>query len=76
MAVTMTHFGYIKRTPAETYRSQRRGGKGIAGTAVREEDFVERLFVTSTHNPLYFFTNRGRVFTIKCFQIPEAGPHR
>ncbi len=73
MAVTMTHFGYIKRTPAETYRSQRRGGKGIAGTAVREEDFVERLFVTSTHNPLYFFTNRGRVFTIKCFQIPEAG---
>ena len=73
MAVTMTHFGYIKRTPADTYRMQHRGGKGVAAAAVREEDFVEHLFVTSTHSSLLFFTNRGRVFTIKCYQIPEAG---
>ena len=73
MAVTMTHFGYIKRTPAATYRSQRRGGRGIAGAAVRDEDFIEKLFVTTTHTRILFFTNRGRAFSLKCFQIPEAG---
>ena len=73
MAVPMTHFGYIKRTPADTYRMQHRGGKGVAAASIREEDFVEHLFVTSTHSSLLFFTNRGRVFTIKCYQIPEAG---
>ena len=72
MAVTMTHFGYIKRTPSATYRAQRRGGRGISGTSVREEDFVEKLFVTSTHTRIMFFTNKGRAFSIKCYQIPEA----
>lgn len=73
MAITMTHFGYIKRTPSATYRTQKRGGLGIAGAAVRDEDFIERLFVTTTHTQIMFFTNRGRVFVIKCYQIPEAG---
>lgn len=73
MAVTMTHFGYIKRTSSDTYRAQRRGGRGIAGAAVREEDFVEKLFVTSTHSQIMFFTNRGRAFSIKCYEIPESG---
>ncbi len=73
MAVTMTHFGYIKRLAADTYRAQRRGGKGVRGQATREEDFVERMFVTSTHANLMFFTNYGRAFRIKCYAIPEAG---
>lgn len=73
MAVTMTHFGYIKRTPSATYRSQRRGGRGISGAAVRDEDFIEKLFVTTTHTRIMFFTNRGRAFAIKCYQIPESG---
>ncbi len=73
MAVTLTHFGYIKRLPSDTYRAQRRGGKGISGLATREEDFVEQIFVTSTHNNILFFTNFGRAFRIKCYSIPEAG---
>ncbi len=73
MAVTLTHFGYIKRLPSDTYRVQRRGGKGISGLATREEDFVEQIFVTSTHNNILFFTNFGRAFRIKCYSIPEAG---
>ncbi len=73
MAVTLTHFGYIKRVSADTYRAQRRGGKGIAGLTTREEDFVEDLFVTSTHSKLMFFTSRGRVFVKMCYEIPEAG---
>ena len=73
MAVTLTHFGYIKRTSADTYRMQHRGGKGVAAAAIREEDFVEHLFVTSTHSEILFFTNRGRVFSEKCYRIPEAG---
>lgn len=72
MAVTMTHFGYIKRTSSATYKAQRRGGRGVSGAAVREEDFVGHLFVTSTHTPIMFFTNRGRAFSIKCYMIPEA----
>jgi len=73
MAVTMTHFGYIKRLSPDTYRTQRRGGRGVMGQATREEDFVQSLFVTSSHAPIMFFTNRGRVLKIKCYAIPEAG---
>ncbi len=73
MAVTMTHFGYIKRLTPDTYRAQNRGGKGVKGQGTREEDFVERMFVTSTHNDLLFFTSQGRAFRIKCYMIPEAG---
>mgnify|MGYP002578559779 FL=1 len=73
MAVTMTHFGYIKRLSPDTYRTQRRGGRGVMGQTTREEDFVESLFVTSTHAPIMFFTNLGRVLKIKCYAIPEAG---
>ena len=73
MVVTLTHFGYVKRLPKSTYRAQRRGGKGITGTTTRDEDFVERMYVTSTHDPLMFFTNRGRVYQINCYEIPEAG---
>lgn len=72
-AITMTHFGYAKRQPVDTFRSQRRGGRGISGLATREEDFVEELFVTSTHDYIMFFTNKGRVFKLKGYQIPEAG---
>ncbi|QXM07031.1 DNA gyrase subunit A [Crassaminicella indica] len=72
VAITLTHLGYIKRLPADTYKSQRRGGKGIAGLTTREEDFVEHLFITSTHNYILFFTNRGRVYRLKAYEIPEA----
>ncbi|MBQ1820521.1 MAG: DNA gyrase subunit A [Clostridia bacterium] len=72
MAVTMTHFGYIKRTPSETFRAQNRGGKGVKGQATKDEDYVERVLVSSTHAPIMFFTNFGRVFRIKCYAIPEA----
>ena len=73
MVVTMTHFGYVKRLPKTTYRAQRRGGKGVVGATTREEDFVEQMYVTSTHDPLMFFTNRGRVYQLNCYEIPEAG---
>ncbi len=73
MAITLTHFGYIKRLPSDTDHAQRRGGKGISGLATREEDFVEQIFVTSTHNNILFFTNFGRAFRLKCYSIPEAG---
>ena len=59
IAVTLTHFGYVKRMPADTYRAQRRGGKGITGLSTREEDFVKHLIITSSHNFLLFFTNKG-----------------
>lgn len=71
--ITLTHFGYIKRLPADTYKSQRRGGKGIAALSTREEDFVESLFITSTHHYILFFTSKGRVYRLKAYQIPEAG---
>ncbi|NMB34498.1 MAG: DNA gyrase subunit A [Clostridium sp.] len=71
--LTLTHFGYIKRLPADTYKSQKRGGKGIIGLSTREEDFVENLYVTSTHNYILFFTNKGKVYRLKAYQIPEAG---
>ena len=71
--VTLTHFGYIKRISLDTYRSQRRGGKGLTGMNTREDDFVEQIFVTSTHNSLMFFTNTGKVFRLKTYELPEAG---
>lgn len=70
--ITLTHFGYIKRLPADTYKIQRRGGKGIQGLSTREKDFVENLFITSTHNFILFFTNKGKVYRLKAYQIPEA----
>ncbi|MDO4369826.1 MAG: DNA gyrase subunit A [Clostridia bacterium] len=73
MVVTMTHYGYVKRLPKTTYRAQRRGGKGVMATATREEDFVEQMYVTSTHDPIMFFTNMGRVYQLNCYEIPEAG---
>jgi DNA gyrase subunit A len=71
--ITLTHYGYIKRLPADTYKSQRRGGKGIVGLSTREEDFVKDLFITSTHDFLMFFTNKGRVYRKKAYEIPESG---
>jgi DNA gyrase subunit A len=73
VAVTITHFGYVKRLPADTYKSQRRGGRGITGLQTREEDFVENLFITSTHNYILFFTNKGKMYRLKTYEIPEAG---
>lgn len=70
--ITLTHFGYIKRLPEDTYKIQRRGGRGISGMSTRDEDFVEDLFITSTHDHLLFFTNKGKVYTIRAFEIPEA----
>ena len=70
--VTLTHAGYIKRIAADVYRSQRRGGKGLTAMSTREEDFVEHLFVTSTHNYIMFFTNQGRAFRLKAYELPEA----
>lgn len=72
VVITLTHFGYVKRLKTDTYRAQRRGGRGISGLSTREEDFVEELFVTSTHNYILFFTNMGRMFKLKAYQIPEA----
>lgn len=73
MVITISHSGYIKRNPVTTYRSQRRGGKGKIGMETKEEDFVERLFVASTHAYLLFFTDSGKVYSMKVHQIPEAG---
>jgi len=72
VAVTLTHLGYIKRVPADTYKAQRRGGKGITGITTRENDFVKDLIMTSTHDYLMFFTNTGKAHKIKAFEIPEA----
>ena len=71
--ITLTHFGYIKRMPIDTYRSQKRGGKGIIGTATREEDFVKQIFTASTHDMILFFTNRGKLYKLKGYEVPEAG---
>ncbi len=73
MVVTLTHFGYVKRCARNTYRSQNRGGKGVTAMTTRDEDYVEQLFVTSTHDDIMFFTSRGRVYQLKCYEIPEAG---
>ena len=73
MVITISHTGYIKRNPAAIYRSQKRGGKGKIGMETKEEDFVEHLFVASTHNYLLFFTDSGKVYSMKVYQLPEAG---
>ena len=72
VVVTVTHSGFIKRTKADEYRSQHRGGKGIKGTKLREDDVVDHFFLTSTHNWLLFFTNKGRVYRIKAYELPEG----
>jgi len=74
MVVTVTHGGYIKRTALDTFRAQGRGGKGRSGMATKDEDAVVELFVTSTHNPVLFFTNTGRVYRMKVWKLPEGGP--
>jgi DNA gyrase subunit A len=74
MVVTVTHGGYIKRVPLSTYRTQRRGGKGRSGMATREEDFVTRLFVANTHQPLLFFSSLGQVYKLKVWRLPVAEP--
>ncbi|MDI6801207.1 MAG: DNA gyrase subunit A [Thermodesulfovibrionales bacterium] len=73
MVITISHNGYIKRNPLSTYRSQRRGGKGLVGMETREEDYVEQLFIGSTHDHMLFFSNMGRLYWQKIYQIPEAG---
>jgi|GEM_PF-125424 len=70
--IALTHLGYIKRMPASTYKSQHRGGKGITGMATRDEDFVKELFTASTHDNILFFTNKGKVYQLKGYDIPEA----
>ncbi len=73
MVITVSHLGYIKRLPVSTYRSQRRGGRGVAGMGTKSDDFVEHLFIASTHHYILFFTNQGRVYWLKVYEIPEAG---
>jgi DNA gyrase subunit A len=75
VVVTLSHAGYAKRQPTTAYRAQRRGGKGRAATAVKEEDFIERLWVVNTHDTLLTFTSAGRVFWLKVYQLPDAGPN-
>lgn len=72
VVITISHTGYIKRVPMDTYKSQKRGGKGITGMTTKEEDFVEQLFITSTHNYLMFFTNNGKCYRVKVYDIPET----
>ncbi len=72
VCITLTHLGYIKRVPANTYKAQKRGGKGITGLTTRENDFVKNMIMTSTHDYLMFFTNTGKAYRIKAYEIPEA----
>jgi DNA gyrase subunit A len=74
MVVTVSHLGYVKRVPLSTYRAQRRGGKGRSGMQTRDEDFVSRLFVASTHTPVLFFSSLGRVYKEKVWRLPQAAP--
>ena len=71
--IALTHFGYIKRMPIDTYKSQKRGGKGITGIATREDDFVKEIFTASTHDTILFFSNKGKMYRLRGFEIPEAG---
>ena len=71
--IALTHYGYIKRMPIDTYKSQKRGGKGITGIATREGDFVKQIFTSSTHDLILFFTNKGKVYRLKGYEIPEEG---
>ncbi len=73
IVIALTHFGYVKRMPIDTYKSQKRGGKGIAGVTTREEDFVKEIFIASTHDTLMFFSNKGKLYKLRGFEIPEAG---
>ena len=73
IVITLTHAGYIKRLPADTYSSQKRGGRGIQGVTTKEDDFVEHIFITTTHNNILFFTNKGKSFKLKAYEIPEGG---
>lgn len=73
IVITVTRAGYVKRLPTNTYRSQRRGGRGITGIVTREEDYVDNIYVASTHHDLLFFTNQGRVYKLRAHEIPEAG---
>lgn len=73
VVITITHNGYIKRIPVSTYRAQKRGGRGVTAMATKEEDFVEHMFITTTHNYMLFFTNKGKVYRLKVYEIPEAG---
>ena len=75
MVVTMTKAGYIKRLPVSTYRQQKRGGKGMQGVNLKDADFVEHLFVASTHSYMLFFSTKGKVYRLKVYEIPEAGRH-
>ena len=75
MVITCTHAGYIKRLPVATYRSQKRGGKGVQGLSLKENDFVEDLFIASTHDYVLFFTNKGKVYRLKVHELPLAGRH-
>ncbi len=75
VVVTLSHTGYIKRQPLSMYRAQRRGGKGRSATAVKDEDFIERLWIVNTHDTLLTFTSAGRVFWVKVYQLPDAGPN-
>ncbi len=75
VVVTLSHTGYAKRQPVSTYRAQKRGGKGRSATNMKEEDFVERLWIANTHDTLLTFTSAGRVFWLKVYQLPDAGPH-
>ncbi len=70
--ITLTRYGYVKRVPSDTYTSQKRGGRGKTGLSTREEDFVKNIFTTTTHNYIMFFTNKGKVYRIKAYEIPEA----
>ncbi len=72
VVITMTHFGYCKRVPLDAYKSQKRGGKGISALSTRDDDFVERLIITSTHNSMLFFSNKGKVYKLKAYEIPEG----
>ena len=71
--IALTHFGYIKRMPIDTYKSQRRGGKGITGISTREEDFVKQIFTASTHDTVLFFSNKGKLYRLRGYEVPEAG---
>lgn len=71
--VTYTHYGYIKRQPVDVYKTQKRGGRGVSGMKQREEDFVEEMFIASSHDNVLFITNKGRMFKLKCYEIPEGG---
>src|SRR4029079_16697055 len=74
MVVTVTHAGWIKRVPLDSYRAQRRGGKGRAGMATKDEDFVTRIFVANTHTPVLFFSSKGQVYKEKVWRLPLAAP--